>query len=1058
MSQQLERITSALAGHYDIEREIGSGGMATVYLAHDARHDRHVALKVLRPELAATLGSERFLREIRIAAKLTHPHILPVYDSGEANGFLYFVMPFIDGESLRQKLAREGELPVGEAVRLARDVADALAKAHKQGVVHRDIKPDNVLLTEGHALVADFGVAKAVSAAAADQEVTSSGMAVGTPAYMAPEQAAADPNIDHRADIYAVGALVYEMLTGRPPFEGTTSQMVLAAHVTETPTPVTHFRPSVPAPVAAVVMRCLEKKAADRWQSAAELRAQLDAVATPSGPVTPTGVAVSPTGSDEAMLRRSEPARVLGVFATGSVVLLALVYLLMVRLGLPDWVFPVTVAILVVALPVVVLTGRAERRRATWRVERSVATPAEGGVEAFLTWRNTLAGGGLAFMALAGAVGVYMTMRLMGIGPVGTLVAAGVLDKQERIVLAEFDNRTTDSTLGATVTELFRIDLTQSPAVTVMDRGQAGQVLERMQRDRDAPLTAELAVEVAEREGLKAVVTGDVLQVGDGYVVSSRLMAASTGEVLWAGRESASEAAEIIGAVDDLSASLRARIGESLRSIRADAPLDRVTTRSNEALRKYAQADAATNQGDHDRAINLLEEALAVDSTFAMAYRKLAVILRNQERDLARAEQAFTRAYELRDRLTERERYLTEAAYFTYVESDERVANEAYRGLLEKYPTDRIALNNLAVNLGAMGHEEEATELYLRSIELGGAPAVTYTNSIQTLYNLGRADTAAAILDRFQQDYPDHPEVARYRAGFESSRFEYDAAEQHTTALRAAQRGNPMTDYTTNMDLANYALARGRLGEARRLIAEAFTIQSEQEFGYIPGPWEAFALEIEAWASIRYLGDTASAAAALDEVRARSAYDSLPVEQRQHLDLAILNAEVGRAARARALIARYEVEVSDAIRQQAAERAKWHSARGALALAEGRPADAIDEFRLMREVAPQCALCGLVELARAFDSAGMPDSAVVYYERYLTTPTLFRAAQDNVTVWMVMRRLGALYEQFGETERALLYYGRFVDLWRDADPELQPQVREIQERMARLAGEPRVTE
>jgi tetratricopeptide (TPR) repeat protein/tRNA A-37 threonylcarbamoyl transferase component Bud32 len=1058
VSQQFERIKSALAGRYEIERELGSGGMATVYLAHDARHDRKIAVKVLRPELAATLGSERFLREIRIAAKLTHPHILPVYDSGEANGYIYFVMPYIEGESLRQKLSREGELPVGEAVRLARDMADALAKAHKQGVVHRDIKPDNVLLTEGHALVADFGVAKAVTAAVADQEVTHAGVAVGTPTYMAPEQAAADPNVDHRADIYAVGAVAYEMLTGRPPFEGATSQMVLAAHVTETPAPLTDFRPAVPAPVAAVVMKCLEKKAADRWQSAAELRAQLDAVATPSGPVTPTGVGVTPSVSAEVMLQRSQPARVMGLFAVGSALLLALVYLLMVRLGLPNWVFPVTVALLAVALPVVMLTGRAERRRAAWRMGRSTKTPAAGGVEVFLTWRNTFAGGGVALTALTGAVGIYMTMRLLGIGPVGTLVATGVLDRQERIVLAEFENRTTDSTLGATVTELFRIDLTQSPAVTVMERSQVAQVLERMQRNPDAPLRAELAVAVAEREGLKAVVTGDVLQVGDGYVVSSRLKAASTGEVLWAGRESAPEASEIIGAVDDLSASLRARIGESLRSIRTDAPLDRVTTRSNEALRKYAQADAATNHGDHDRAVDLLEEALTDDSTFAMAYRKLAVILRNQERDVERAEQAFTMAYELRDRLTERERYLAEAAYYTYVDRDEQAANDAYRSLLEKYPADRIALNNLAVNLGAVGRREEATQLYLRSLELGGAPAVTYTNSINALYNLGRVDTAAAILDRFQVDYPDHPEATRFRAGFESARFEYGAAEQHTTALRAAHRDNALTQYMTGMELANYALVQGKLGEARRLISEAFAVQAEQGFGYIPEPWDVFALEIETVANLRFLGDTARAAAAMDEARASPAYEALPAELRQYLEFATLYADAGRPARAREMLARYEADVSEAIRQQAGERAEWHGARGALALAEGRPADAIDEFRLVRELVPQCTLCGLVELAQAFDAVGLSDSAIVYYERYLTTPVLFRAGQDNVNVWAVMRRLGMLYERLGDSERALLYYGRFVDLWRDADPELQPQVRDIQQRMARLAGEPPATE
>ena len=284
----IDRLKTALADRYAIQEEIGAGGMATVYLAEDLKLHRKVAVKVLRPELAAVLGPERFLREIEIAAKLHHPHILPLYDSGEADGFLYYVMPYEEGQSLREKLAKEGELPVNEAVRLLRDVVDALAHAHKHGVVHRDIKPDNVMLSDRHALVTDFGVAKAVTEATGRQQLTTAGVALGTPAYMAPEQAVADPHIDHRADIYAVGALAYELLTGRPPFTGTTPQMILSAHVTEAPEPVTKHRTAVPPALASLVMKCLEKKPADRWQTAEELLIHLEALATPSGGVTPT--------------------------------------------------------------------------------------------------------------------------------------------------------------------------------------------------------------------------------------------------------------------------------------------------------------------------------------------------------------------------------------------------------------------------------------------------------------------------------------------------------------------------------------------------------------------------------------------------------------------------------------------------------------------------------------------------------------------------------------------------------------------------------------------------
>jgi TolB-like protein/tRNA A-37 threonylcarbamoyl transferase component Bud32/Tfp pilus assembly protein PilF len=286
-----DRLTNALADRYRIERELGAGGMATVYLAHDLKHDRKVAIKVLRPELAASLGSDRFLREVHIAAQLQHPHILTLIDSGEADGFLDYVMPYVEGETLRAKLARDGEFPVADAVRILREVADALAYAHGHGVVHRDVKPENVMLSGRHALVMDFGVAKAVSEATGRQSLTTIGVALGTPTYMAPEQATADPHVDHRADIYALGVMAYELLTGRPPFTGNTPQQVIAAHVTQAPDPVTRHRAAVPAPLAELVMRCLEKKPADRPQSAQQILDRFEELATPSGGMTPTGTA-----------------------------------------------------------------------------------------------------------------------------------------------------------------------------------------------------------------------------------------------------------------------------------------------------------------------------------------------------------------------------------------------------------------------------------------------------------------------------------------------------------------------------------------------------------------------------------------------------------------------------------------------------------------------------------------------------------------------------------------------------------------------------------------------
>ncbi len=328
MTELLDRLQRSLGHTYRLQRELGGGGMSRVFLGEEVALRRPVVIKVLPPELGAGLNLERFRREIELAASLQHPHIVPLLAAGEADGLLYYTMPLVEGESLRARLVREQELPIGDAVRLLRDVVDALACAHEHGVVHRDIKPDNVLVSRHHGLVTDFGVAKALSDATGRSSLTSVGVALGTPAYMAPEQASADPHADHRVDIYAVGVLGYEMLAGRPPFTGNTPQAILAAQVTQAPTPVTELRATVPPPVAAMVMRCLEKKPADRWQTADELLHQLEGSATPSGGTQPVRVISAGAAAPPAIpsRRRQLPLLALGGSAAVAIGLLVVLW------------------------------------------------------------------------------------------------------------------------------------------------------------------------------------------------------------------------------------------------------------------------------------------------------------------------------------------------------------------------------------------------------------------------------------------------------------------------------------------------------------------------------------------------------------------------------------------------------------------------------------------------------------------------------------------------------------------------------------------------------------
>ena len=396
MTDAMASLASALADRYTVERELGAGGMAVVYLARDLKHERKVAVKVLRPELAAAIGADRFLREIRIAANLNHPHILPLHDSGEADGYLYYVMPYAKGESLRDRMDREKQLPLADAVNIASEVADALGSAHRNNVIHRDIKPENILLEEGHAVVADFGVARAIEEAE-ETKLTETGIAIGTPAYLSPEQATGERELDGRSDIYALGCVLYEMLAGQPPFSGPTVESVVRQHLAADPQSVTAVRPTVPVEVEAAVSKALAKAPADRHQCAEDLAAALSAAASVVQGAPQPGIAS----------RWSHPVAVAGLLGVGAVAVLGVVYLLMIQLGLPDWVFVAAATLLAVILPLTLGTALVERHRTTSRVP----TPT-GGIGSlahrWLRWRKAAQGSLIVFAGLgnmAGAIG-----------------------------------------------------------------------------------------------------------------------------------------------------------------------------------------------------------------------------------------------------------------------------------------------------------------------------------------------------------------------------------------------------------------------------------------------------------------------------------------------------------------------------------------------------------------------------------------------------------------------------------------------------------------------------
>jgi len=1042
MSDNLRsRLETALGSAYRIERELGGGGMSRVFLATEVELERQVVIKVLPPEMGAGVNQDRFRREIQLAAKLQHSHIVPLLTAGASGDLLYYVMPFIEGESLRAKLAREGELPVAEAARILREVTDALSYAHERGIVHRDIKPDNVMISSGHALVTDFGVAKAVTESTGGQSLTSLGMALGTPAYMAPEQASGDPHVDHRADLYALGAMAFEMLAGRPPFMGPNPQALLAAQVTQTPERVSSLRPAVPGGLEAVVMRCLEKRAADRWQKATELLPHLDAVLTPSGGMAPTSATAAVSSGTEAALERRHPVRVAALFALGAAAALSLTWWVVHQVGLPDWVVVAAGALLLVGLPIVLIAARRDRQRLVARTQgMPVAQPASLPGR-LMTLRGAIAGGGLAFAGLAVGAGGFMALRAMGVGPFATLMSAGVLTERDRLVVADFANTTADSTLGPSITEAFRIDLAQSNVIRLLEPGDITAALTRMSRDPEMPLTADLAREVAEREGARGVIAGEISMVAGSYVLSVRLQAPD-GTTLLAGRETAGDAAGILPALERLSKKLREGVGESLRTLRNEQPLEQVTTPSLEALRLYTQAERAADRADYAESARLLNQAVALDTGFAMAWRKLAVVTNNMGGDPATKLAAAERAYRLRDRLSRREAEVATAYYYDGI-NDRPAAIAAYERVLASWPDDPSALNNLGAMYNETGRLADAERVLRPPVDSGTSVGVLYVNLAYTYLLKNEPARGDSVLAKWEAAIPGSLERLRGAALVAGGSGQFDQAAVAADSLTNA--GDLYWRVIGHFMKSDVERVRGRMAAAEEETLEA--MRGQEARGIRSASIEV-PLEL-AMADLEVRGKPEEALARVARALARQPLDSLTPVNRPYGQLIGFYATAGQLPRARDLAAEYQRLVPEVFRRGDGW-GEW--GLGRLAAAEGRNDEALRRFRRAHDLFG-CRSCTAVDIARTFERLGQPDSALAAYENLALLPAPLGQGRD-VDLPITYQRLGELYETRGDKARAVEYYALLADLWKDADPELQPRVAEIRKRIGQLAGEP----
>lgn len=737
--------------------------------------------------------------------------------------------------------------------------------------------------------------------------------------------------------------------------------------------------------------------------------------------------------------------QVLAVYVTASWVVLQVVDVVKDNMGLPDWVFPFALLLLLIGLPIIVATAIVQGRHAA-RLEATAAEPVEGQQPSpavsepgahhkLFTWRNALVGGGLALLLLVVVTSGFMVMRNRGIGPVGSLVAKGMLEERAPIVLAQFSGP--DPSIATAATEALRIDLSQSDVIALVDPASLTEALTRMERSPDEKLTLETARELAVREGYAAVIAGEITAVGNGYVLASRIVDAASGQTLASARQSAANADEIIPAIDRLSARMRERVGESYSDLRADEPLDRVTTGSLEALQKYSEAVEIFDVGGDESVGNaLLEEAVKLDPGFAMAWRKLGL---TRTGGRAGRIEALEKAFEYRDRLTERERLLTEAVYYERIQRDYQAAITAYERLIELDPQDSWALNNIGVVYSEdLGDDVVAERYYERASAADSTNVLSFRNAAVAEINQGKLEEAKGTLDGIHERFPHDRTAAGLRVAVETNRGDYEAA------LATAERfdelpSDPAVLMSKTGWLSAIAATQGRLAEA-----EALAVESARRHAESGRPFPLLSMaEGLVWVDLNVRQDTARAGERLAAYMESDGFDEADALSRPYVRVLFLLSSTARRADVESLKAEFESEIPAEYRQDLNDQ--YLAWEGMLLAREGRYDEAISTLRRRENRA--CELCRYTPLAQVYDQAGARDSAIAYYERYVNAFDSDKAFWDANRLGPTLERLAVLYDEAGDLENAALYYARLVELWKEADPELQPRVQTAQRRL-----------
>lgn len=710
--------------------------------------------------------------------------------------------------------------------------------------------------------------------------------------------------------------------------------------------------------------------------------------------------------------------KALASYASAAWVLLEVVSTFIEGLGLPGWVFTGVLLIVAIGVPIMIIAARNSGGSSA-----AGANELQGGVASQLTLKRAWLGGSAILATFAVIVGLFMASWAFGVGPAASLLAAGSLKKSDPILIADFENKTRDPTLASTVTEVVRLDLSQSGLIRVVDREQVGDALKRMNRTKDGELSREIARELAVREGMPAVLEGEVSSLGPATIISARLVDSGRGTVMAEYVERAETPDKLLGAVDRLAGTLRNKIGEPLTSIRVEPPLEKVTTSSIEALRSYTKANAAHAAGDEDGAIGHLRTALDSDSNFPMAWRKLGALIGDD--DPVAAKNAYRNAFRLRDNLPERERALAAASYFKNVEGDYPRAMAAYTQVLENHPHDEVALTNLANLYTAFQKPDDAIRLYTRVIQLRPRFAA-YSNLFNSLVRTGQLERARQVHQEAAQLYPQQKRIKFQPvilALAEGDLAEADRLVQQFLAANAGKR-----ELVNDLFIARYQWRRGRLEAASAIARERARAAAERG---------DHANALEAMTSIVAMahasGDPEKGRAVLEDALRAYPLDAIPDERRPHIDLAIAHAMVGQTAQARLhlnLAAKQGPQDGSLLYDQ------QQRALGLIAHAEGRYGDAVRILAAASRFG-QCATCLLFDLGVAAEAAGQREQAIATYERYIKlAPHALGRAENH---GFVLARVARLHDAAGNRQAATGSRAALKRLWAAGDASLLAQ-------------------